>query len=42
MELEHARDDLTYELHKIQQSNVQYEINVTFYFLMFKVQFFQR
>lgn len=30
MEMEHARDDLIYEVHKLQQSNVNYEINACF------------
>lgn len=30
MEMEHARDDLMYEVHKLQQSNVDYEKNACF------------
>lgn len=31
MEMEHARDDLMFEVHKLQQSNVDYEKNVCFF-----------
>lgn len=33
MELEHARDDLMFEVHKLQQGNADYEKNVPLYFV---------
>lgn len=32
MEMEHARDDLMYEVHKLQQGSVDYEKNVCLFF----------